>query len=46
MGYIEEIGTKAQGAKVPLSKLSSVKKDEVLCKVADALVSRADVILE
>ena len=46
MGYIEEIGTKAQGAKVPLSKLSSVKKDEVLCKVADALVSRAEFILE
>ena len=46
MDYIQEIGTKAQAAKLPISKLSSDKKNEVLQKVADALVARAEFILE
>ena len=44
--YLEEIGKAAKAAETGLALLSSVRKNEVLCAVADALVSRSEFILE
>ncbi len=44
--YLEGIGKAAKSAVSNLSKLSSVKKNDVLNAVADALVARSEFILE
>lgn len=46
MEYLDQIGKRAAAAKFTLQKMNTASKNEVLCKVADALCRNAEVILE
>ena len=45
MSYIEQLGKNAQKASKTLISLGSVEKNNLLCRVATALVEQAEMIL-
>lgn len=46
MEYLDQMGKKAAAAKFVLQKMNAASKNDVLCKVAEALSANADTILK